>query len=112
MFPETQFASRTSTEASGPIPRDYEVSRPEQEFSDDWPWTGPDDGSTDKAKRYLEKGITSVVSYWARLWKGNPAGAESTQRVEKAHELLKSSLNSASALLNLHPLEERVCTLR
>lgn len=65
---------------------------------------------TDKgAKEYLE-GLYKRRFHWARPWTGThfSAGAESTQRVEKAHHLIKRSLKKKkSSLMDVLDVVER-----
>ena len=104
-----QLGKQTDGKARG---RFWELRRitTEQEFEEEWSNIKRDYGSTEKAKKYLDK-VYKRRFHWARPWAGTcfTAGAESTQRVEKAHDLIKSSLNSASTLLEvLQAVQERV----
>jgi hypothetical protein len=82
----------------------------EQKFEEEWSNIKRDYGSTEKATNYLGK-MYKRRFYWARPWAGTcfTAGAESTQRVEKAHDLIKSSLSTASTLVEVfNAVQERV----
>lgn len=83
-----------------------------QEFEEEWSKLVDEYSDNEKIKGYLER-VYKRRFHWARPWTGTcfTAGAESTQRVEKMHELIKRSLTQKSSLMDLlRAIEEKVAS--
>lgn len=82
----------------------------EEEFEEQWESLQRDLAPMNpRLEKYLQR-LHSRRRQWALFWVGNTftAGAQSTQRVESAHSVIKKALNTQSRLVTLfEALEER-----